>query len=259
MAFATNGDTRLYYEALGEGDAILLITGLGGASEHWGEDIRDLAATHKLILVDPRGAGRSDKPDVPYTGDLLAEDMRAILDDAGVERAHVVGISMGGMIGQELAIRHPGRVQSLMLVSTYAATDSWSRRIFEIRRLMIDRLGFAEQFRMAMLFVFSPRTFRDMPDVVSQLEEGFAENPPELPAYLRQLQFCTDHDATERLGQITAPTLVVTGADDLLTTTLQGRDLTDLIPQAECREIPDASHLYIYEQPAGWMRPTSPD
>ena len=99
MAFATNGDTRLYYEALGEGDAILLITGLGGASEHWGEDIRDLAATHKLILVDPRGAGRSDKPDVPYTGDLLAEDMRAILDDAGVERAHVVGISMGGMIG----------------------------------------------------------------------------------------------------------------------------------------------------------------
>ena len=250
MAYAKNDSARIYYEDRGEGDPILLITGLGGSGEDWRETPGELAMSHRAITLDPRGAGRSDRPDMPYTGALVAGDVKAVLDAAGVGRAHVVGVSMGGMIAQEFAVRHPERLQSLVLIATYAAPDAWSRQVFAVRRMVLDSLGQQAHFKLATLFLFAPDGFRATADEIAALERDYSANNADLPIYLRQFQFCVDHDARDRLGGITAPTLVVTGADDILTTPAQGRDLADLIPHAEFREIPSASHMMMWQKSA---------
>ena len=242
MAYVNNAGVDLYYDVHGDGEPVVFIPGLGLTAEAWGSVTSLLAEQVRVIVLDPRGAGRSDKPDVPYTPLSLAQDLVSILDAAEVERGHVVGLSMGGMIAQELGIRFPDRVASLVLLSTYAAPDDWSRRLFEVRRLMIERLGLLDHFKLSIMLVFSPVAFREMGDQVEAVERRLRDNPPDTSAYLRQLQYCLDHDTTDRLNRISAPTVVVTGSNDILTSPLQGRDLAEGIPGAIYREFEGASH-----------------
>src|SRR5436190_22870640 len=119
----------IYHEERGErGDPLLLVMGLGVDAHGWEFQVPALAARHRVILVDNRGVGRSGKPRGPYTTAMMAEDARAVLDGLGVARAHVVGLSMGGMIAQELALAHPDRVGALVLAATYARPDDATRR-----------------------------------------------------------------------------------------------------------------------------------
>jgi pimeloyl-ACP methyl ester carboxylesterase len=249
MSFATSADgARIHYEVQGTGEPVVLLPGLGMALATWSEVGGKLAGENRVISIDPRGSGDSDKPDQPYTGELVAGDVAAVLDDVGVERAHVVGQSMGGMIAQQLALHHPERVASLVLLSTFAAPDEWGNRVLEVRRTAIERLGLAEQFRMSLLFVFSPRSFREMREWIAGLERRLAEHPPDQRAYLRQLDFCNRHDARERLGVLTVPALVISGEQDVLTSAIQGRELAELIPGAEYREYAGASHGLLWER-----------
>jgi pimeloyl-ACP methyl ester carboxylesterase len=253
LPYAESDGARIHYEIAGAGgETVVLLPGLGMATPAW-QPVRDrLAGSARVVVVDPRGAGESDKPDAAYTGEVVARDVVAVLDAAGAERAHLVGHSMGGMIAQETAIRHPSRVASLVLAATYAALDDWSRRVMEVRRTLIERLGLREQFRMSVLFVFSPRAFRTMGDFIGGLEQRLAEHPPDERAYLRQLDFCMQHDARTALGAIAAPTLVVSGGEDILTSALQGRELAELIPGAGYAELPEASHGLVWEDVAGF-------
>jgi len=249
MATARNGDVTLYFEAHGAGDeTIVLVPGLGLTSRAWAGVVERLKTDYRVVAVDPRGAGQSDKPDVVYSGETNATDTRAIFDAAGIERGHFVGMSMGGMIGQEFAIRFPERVKSLVLASTYAACDAWSRRLFEVRRQMILELGLLDHFKLSIMFVFSPFAFRRMADEVAAIEASLTENPPDKKAYLRQMQFCMDHDTVDRLDQIKAPTLAVTGLHDILTSPIQGQELTEWIGGARYVEFPEASHGLIFEE-----------
>jgi pimeloyl-ACP methyl ester carboxylesterase len=249
MATARNDGVALYFEEHGAGEeTIVLVPGLGLTTRAWTEVVDQLKANYRVVAVDPRGAGRSDKPDVPYTGETNAMDMLAIFDAARIERGHFVGMSMGGMIGQEFAIRFPERVKSLVLASTYAATDAWSQRLFEVRKQMILELGLLDHFRLSIMFVFSPFAFRRMADQVAAIEVSLTENPPDKNAYLRQLQFCMDHDTVDRLDQIQSPALVVTGLHDILTSPVQGQELTGWINGARYVEFPQASHGLIFEE-----------
>jgi 3-oxoadipate enol-lactonase len=247
MPFADNGGVRLAYEEHGEGQPIVLVPGLGLAGTALADTVAGLRDRYRVLTVDPRGAGGSDKPDVPYTGETFAQDLVAVFDAARLERAHLLGLSMGGMIAQEFAIRFPDRVGALVLLSTYAATDDWSRRLFEVRRTMIERLGLLQHFKLSIMFVFSPAAFRNMRERVRVIEDALMVNPPDERAYLRQIQYCLDHDARGRLGSISAPTLVVTGSADILTSRLQGRDLAESIRDAEYVEVPGASHGLFLE------------
>jgi pimeloyl-ACP methyl ester carboxylesterase len=248
MPQALSGDVRIHYAADGDGDPVLLIPGLGMSASTWSAVGSRLAASHRVLYADPRGSGESDTPDVPYSGELVAADMLAVLDDAGVDGAHVVGMSMGGMIAQHLALAHPERVRTLTLVSTYAATDEWTRRVLDGRRWLIDQGGLPAQFRISIFFVFSPRAFRELPDFIHGLEERLAEHPPDETAYRRQLDFCSSHDLSARLGELRIPTLVVTGGHDFLTSPFQGRELAELVPGARYEEVEGASHALIWER-----------
>lgn len=252
MPKAVNQGVSLRYEVEGAGAPLLLIPGLGGGVGQMAPLSAAFGQANRVITVDPRGAGLSDKPDAAYEGAALADDMAAVLDAAGAQRAHVVGISFGGMIAQQLALRHPARVASLVLASSYAAADAWSARMWEVRSLLLERLSLAEHFRLAMMFLFSPRVFREQPDRLARLEQAFAANPPDAVGYRRQLDYCARHDCRARLAGIAAPTLVVQGAEDLLATPFQGRDLAAAIPGARFREVPEAAHLFMLDAPAAF-------
>jgi 3-oxoadipate enol-lactonase len=248
MPHALSGDVRIHYTVDGDGPPVLLIPGLGMSAATWGAVGGRLAGSHRVIYADPRGSGESDTPDVAYTGEVVAADMAAVLDAVGVEQAHVVGMSMGGMIAQHLALEAPERVRSLSLVSTYAATDEWSRRILESRRWLIDQGGLPAQFRVSIFFVFSPYAFRELPDFIHGLEARLAESPPDEAAYRRQLEFCLAHDTSGLLDALDVPTLVLVGSHDFLTSPLAARDLAALVPTAQYEEIEGASHGLIWEQ-----------
>jgi pimeloyl-ACP methyl ester carboxylesterase len=248
VPYAQSAGVRIYYEDSGQGVAVVLLPGLGMATPAW-EPVRErLAAHHRVVVIDPRGAGQSDKPDEPYTGETMAGDVIAVLDAAGIESAHLVGHSMGGMIIQEVAIRHAPRALSVVLAATYAATDEWSQRVLDVRRLLIEQLGLEQQFRVSVLFVFSPRSFRTMRDWIASLEARLRDNPPDPRGYLHQLDFCRQHDARDRLRRVAVPALVVTGAEDILTSAIQGRELAGLIPGARYQEYPQASHGVVWEE-----------
>jgi pimeloyl-ACP methyl ester carboxylesterase len=204
--------------------------------------------------MEPRGAGRSDKPDTAYTGQCMAADVSAVLDGLGLESVHLAGISMGGMIAQQYVVRCPSRVRSLGLITTYAACDEWSRRVFDARIELIRRLGLADQFMVSVLFLTGPALTRRRPDLLTWLEHRYVSKPPDPVGFLRQIEFCRAHDLTTELAGVEVPTMVISAADDLLTTTAQGRDLAALIPEAGYVEVPEATHLLAAEHPVHLAR-----
>jgi pimeloyl-ACP methyl ester carboxylesterase len=249
MPRALSGDVRINYADQGEGDAVVMLPGLGMSHATWAVPAGRLARTHRVLSIDPRGSGESDKPDAPITAQTVCADVMSVLDSAGVERAHLVGQSMGGMIAQDCALHQPERVSSLTLVSTYAAGDAWSSRMMQARRNLIAIGGLPLQFSVSLLFVFSPRALREIGPFIAQLEERLAANPPDQRAYLRQLDYCAAHDATAGLGALAVPTLVVAGSHDFVTSSIQNEELAQMIPGARYEEFAGASHGLIWEEP----------
>lgn len=254
MPVVERNAVRIYYDVHGSGHPLVLLPGLGSSGDAWDAVLPALAARHRVIRLDPRGSGRSGGFQSVDDGGTLAEDVAAVLDAIGDASAHVVGKSFGGLIAQEFAIRFPDRVRSLVLATTYARAGTWTRRAFEIRRLLIQRVGLVEQFSLSMMFVFSPRTFELMPDRVAKIEESFRANTSDLDSYLRQIEFCLVHDTRDRLNLITVPTLVIAASDDLLTPREDVRALSTGIPGAEYREVAGASHGLVWENPDGFTK-----
>ncbi|MBS1878797.1 MAG: alpha/beta fold hydrolase [Actinobacteria bacterium] len=250
MPEAVSEGVRINYAERGAGEeVVVLVPGLGMSLRTWDATTEALARRYRVLVIDPRGSGESEAPDHPYTAATVAADVGAVLDAAAVESAHLVGQSMGGMIAQDFALAAPQRVRSLTLVSTYAVTDTWSRQVLEGRRGLIAAGGLPLQFSMSVFFVFSPRAYREIGDFIAGLRARIAENPPDEAGYLRQLEFCLGHDASAGLGTVTAPTLVVAGREDFITSAIQNRELAALIPGARYEEFDDCSHGLIWERP----------
>jgi 3-oxoadipate enol-lactonase len=248
MPRTRSGDIEINYTDRGSGEAVVFLPGLGMSEATWGVHAERVARTHRALSIDPRGSGASDTPDEPYLPETVAADVVAVLDDVGVERAHVVGQSMGGMIAQDLALRHPERVRSLVLVSTFGTTDEWSRALMESRRRLIAAGGLPLQFAVSIHFVFSPKAFRELGPFIAGLQERLSTHPPDEAAYLRQIDYIAAHDALSRLSELTMPVLVVAGGDDMLTSAIQNRELA-AAAGARYEEFAEASHGLIWEEP----------
>ncbi len=180
-------DITIYYEVHGRGDEpLLLIPGLAADVSEYQRLIAGLASHYRVIALDNRGAGRSDKPDAPYSIELMADDAAALLDALGIGRAHIVGTSMGGRIALDLSLRHPEHVRSLILVSTGARLPPPNLR----RRLLLDVM---------------PRF---------PLLRGSRKHPQPYYAFARQREASRSYDATARLGEIHVPTLILHGRND---------------------------------------------
>ncbi len=224
MPLATNGSTKIYWEESGSGDPLLLIMGLGYPLEMW-HRTRPLVATRfRTILFDNRGVGRSDLPSGAWTIADMAADTAAVLDAAGVRRAHVFGISMGGMIAQEFAIAYPDRVNRLVLGCTACGgPNSIAAAPVVLQTLMARATMTPEEGVRAMApFIYDSSTPRE------RIEEDLAirlRTFPTAAGYLGQIGAISKWSAYDRLGEIKAPSLVIHGETDQLVPPGNGRIL----------------------------------
>ncbi|HVO27432.1 MAG TPA: alpha/beta hydrolase [Candidatus Margulisiibacteriota bacterium] len=263
MSIAKVDTVELYYEEHGRGEPLLLIMGLAADSMAWMFQVPEFSKHYRTIVFDNRGVGRSSKPAGPYTISRMADDTAGLLDVLGIPRAHVVGVSMGGMIAQELVLRHPRLVRGLVLACTYPEPDAEieRQRQFSVQELggqisaggdiQIDLKAFDPMafFQQLLPLAFNQEFIEKelpkiMPLFAGALQYGFS-----MEAILGQVAAVMSHKATDRLQHITAPTLVITGDADRLVPPANSEILATHIPGARLVKVPGGSHGFNFETP----------
>src|SRR5439155_5217989 len=189
--------------------------------------------------------GKSSAPPPPYTTKPMATDTLAVLDDAGIERAHVLGVSLGGAIAQELVLAAPPGVRSLALGSTWPGPSVWRSRIRQLQLGILQTQGVEALVRFRALFIFSPALVTGAPAMMDVIEKTMAETP--LEGYLHQLDAAETHDARARLGEVTTPTLVLTGKRDILVPPELSFEVASLISSAQL-EVFETAHAIQLEE-----------
>jgi pimeloyl-ACP methyl ester carboxylesterase len=247
------GDVDLWYEQRGRGPDVLLIGGLSDTVESWGPQLAGLSDRYRLTAYDNRGAGRS--PEIPegYTVAGMADDAAALLRALGIESAHVAGFSGGSVTAQELALRHPELVRSLVLQSTWGRFDAYRRAALGLWSWMADAAPSERAMLEAFfLWVYTPRAHDDG-TVARVIDEALAfPHPQSAASFGRQLRTWTSQETLERVHDIAAPTLVVAGGRDLITPPEFGRAVADRIPGAEYVLLAEEAHQPFQERPDEW-------
>jgi pimeloyl-ACP methyl ester carboxylesterase len=245
------GDITIHYVEAGSGDPLVLIMGLGGDHQAWGFQLPVLAERHRVIAFDNRGAGQTDAPDHPYTTAMMAADTLRLMDALGIDRAHVVGVSMGGMIAQELALAAPQRVRTLHIGCSLARPDAHLRALLSMWRTVRTRLPLDLALRAVALWLFAPATWDERPEFVETLLQTALANPyvQTTTGFIHQTEAVETHDTVDRLRRIECPTLVSVAEADILVPPRFSRVLAAGIPGAELRLIPGAGHAYFWERP----------
>lgn len=223
----------LNYEITGSGEPLLLVMGTSGAIPLWGEMTSRLAQTHQVIAFDNRGLGGSDRGTGPISVASLAEDTSALLEAIEVPRAHVLGWSLGSAIVQELALAHPDQVASAVLYATWGRCDGFQRSVLTALRLPYVHRDMESALATAGI-AFSPQLL-DHPDFAQLLEPmlpAFPQDEAQMQVTVEQWDADLAHDALDRLGAVSAPTLVVVGEQDLLTPPWQAAKVADAVPGA---------------------------
>ena len=259
MPYARSGALRVFYESTGRGPAVLLILGQGEPHEAGWRTVEQLSSNFRVLTFDHRDVGRSDHSPWPYLVTQMAQDAIAVLDAAKEKRAHVYGISLGGMIAQELALRYRDRVGALVLGATSSGgpiavpKDAQAFTFFA----RAGAMGREEAEWAAVPYSYGERTRRHHGDRIAEdIARRLDHSPPttfsyvpDTFAYLHQVTAAASHITYNRLAQITAPTLVVHGAQDRIQSPDNARILADSIRGAELRLWPEAGHIYVTDEP----------
>lgn len=248
MPYAKINGITIYYETYGEGYPLLLIGGLGSQIQSWAVQIPIYSKHFQVIVFDNRGAGRSDKPDVPYTTELMAEDVSMLLDVLGIESAHIAGKSMGGMIGQWLAIKYPEKVKKLVLGCTSASRDDVGNEILGMGREIATKIGMNAVWLSAIFWGYTRAYIEKNLSSIKETLATIPEDPEALIGYIRQSFACQGHNTSNLVGQIKAPTLVMLGENDLSASPKRSRELAELIPGAELKVFHEVGHGFWRER-----------
>jgi 3-oxoadipate enol-lactonase len=252
---ATDG-TRIHYEVTGKSGAtpVLMIQGLGASKNAWNLQRIAMATRFRIISFDNRGAGRSDKPTEPFTLEQMADDALAVLDAAGIETAHVVGASMGGVISQIVAVKYPHRVRSLTLVCTACRNHPWRQELLQSWAKTAEEKGMLEVGKEAAQWVMSPRSFRRLVPAFTWMGPLAALRPRH--SFVSQIDAIlnTREDLVDQLSTITAPTMVIVGNQDILTPRGDSEEIAERIPNAELVVISGAAHGLMMEHSSTFNR-----
>jgi pimeloyl-ACP methyl ester carboxylesterase len=247
------GTLDIWTEQVGHGPDVLLIGGGGDTVESWQFQLDGLADRYRMTAFDNRGAGRTTMPDGPVTAEMMADDAAAVLDALGIPSAHVAGFSGGSIIAQELALRRPDLVRSLVLQSTWPVMDPYLRSWLLFVRWLVEvaptERAFLEGF---FLDIYTARAHNDR--TVAAFIDGVLAFPYKQSAgdLQRYLDAFLDHDTTDRLPQISAPTLVLAGGSDPTARPELGRAVADAIPGARFEVMEGESHQPFQEVPDRW-------
>jgi pimeloyl-ACP methyl ester carboxylesterase len=253
----TSDGLRIRYEVHGprHGAPVLLVQGLGTDSRGWVFQRRALTrAGHRVVTVDNRGVGRSDKPLDGYDLERMALDCVEVLDDVGIERAHVVGASMGGVIAQIMAVRHPDRLASLVLACTACRHHDWRRELFAEWADVATREGMRAWARTHLRWIVGPRSLRRFGAGFGWLAPVFVSAPAH--AFTGQLSaiLAVDDGLRHELAGIDVPTLVVVGSQDTLTPQADAEELAEHIPGARLAIVRGGPHAFMVEAAPAFNR-----
>jgi pimeloyl-ACP methyl ester carboxylesterase len=264
-------DINIYYEIHGEGEPLLLIEGLGYSTWMWFKQIPAFSREYKVIIFDNRGVGNTDKPDSEYTIGMMADDTAGLLKALGEDSAHVLGVSMGGFIAEELVLRYPDMVKSLVLVSTsfggkgsmLMGSNLWSSFV-KLWGLMPDVLEFSDKgsipminsfgltpekmIRYGLSLAFTPEYFETHAEEVDRIVGWRLANPQPSYAWKRQLMAGIGFEAADRVSRIKASALVVTGSEDRVVPPESSKRLAEEIPNSRIVTLEGTGHLLFIEK-----------
>jgi 3-oxoadipate enol-lactonase len=243
MATAEVNGQRLYYEIHGEGEPLLCVHGLACDTLAWIPQIQGFSAAYRTVIFDNRDVGRSSMADEDYEIADMARDALALADQLELDTFHLVGISMGGAIAQEIACQAPDRVRTLTLAVTFPAGSTYACRLAEVWGNRLKQISFEQHVDDLMMLNHSEEFFENA-DMVEFIRTAMLNNPnrQSADAFGRQIAACGRHDTRERLAKLTMPTHVIGGEYDVLVPIWKSRELAQRIPGAKLTVLERAPH-----------------
>lgn len=236
----TNG--QLHYEEYGDGPPVLMVAGLGGVGSYWNAQIEPFSKHFRVILHDHRGTGKSSRSKIDYSLEQMADDTLGLMDALGIERAHLVGHSTGGAIGQILAVTHPDRLGKIVMASTWTKADGFFRRCFETRRALLQGSGADAYVKATPLFLHPSWWIRDNIEKLEASEAEVYGANPDVDIMLSRVEALLKFDWTDRLGEIDKEVLIVGVKNDHLTPAYYSEELGRLISGAKVVIMEDGAH-----------------
>jgi pimeloyl-ACP methyl ester carboxylesterase len=251
MPIIESNGIELYYEERGSGEPLLLIMGITAPGEVWEKHVKDWEKDFRCILVDNRGVGKSSKPPGPYTTAQMADDCAGLLDSLQLPQVSIVGVSMGSNIAQQMAIRHPEKVRSMVLMCPWARCDNAAKATFQHMMDCKARLRPEEFSLFIQLLIYSKKSWDDEKISAGLLEDrknaALDSNPQPLLGLEGQAAACISHSVLGELGQINIPTLVIDGEEDAFTPQWMTREVAEAIPNAELHLYKESGHAFHWE------------
>jgi len=248
---AQSDGARIAYEIRGDGDPVVLVHGLAYDRAGWGPFPDRLAERFRVVLIDNRGVGESDAPDGPYSVPQMAADVIAVMDDAGMERTRLFGVSLGGYIAQELTLTHPERVERLVLCST-AVGGARAVPMPPATQEAFARFPLMEREAGLRMFVensLGARGVRDLPALVEEIFRYRLGHAPTAQAWMAQAAAGATYVNDDRVSAIAVPTFVLQGGADVVVDPRNAAVLGELIEGARVEVVPDRGHLFVWEDP----------
>lgn len=246
----TNG-IQMAYEERGSGDPVIMIMGITAPGAVWEAHADDWSNHFRCIMPDNRGVGGSDKPEGDYSSEMMGDDIAGLMDALEIPQARLVGVSMGSIIAQQVALRHPDKVKSMVLMCPWARCDRYAKSVFQHMEDAKARLTPGEFMEWIQLLIFT-KPFWDNDEAYQSLLEGRAgadvdPNPQPLHALKGQSAACKGHDVLDKLSSISCPSLVIGGLDDIFTPKWMANEVAGAIPGAEQHMYEGAGHAFHWE------------
>src|SRR5690348_6568604 len=235
---------ELYYEKSGSGPPLFLVPGLGGDGRFWGDSVAALDRESTVVVHDHRGTARSTLSRIDYSVAQMADDALQLIEGLGFDKVHWCGHSTGGAMGQVLAIEHAPRIDRLVLSATWAKTDAFFRRLFEVRSLVLKQLGPLAYLKSSALALNMPSWVRDHDADLAIAEAKAAETIPIPEIVLSRIAAIVAHDRRAELQKVRSRTLAICARDDTVTPLYFTEELVRLIPDARAYVLPDGGHLF---------------
>jgi aminoacrylate hydrolase len=242
MPKVSTADVDIFYETHGHGTPVLLVAGLGGLGSYWNPNIPAFSRDYRVVLHDHRGTGQSSRSSIRYSVDQMTDDLLAVMDHLRIDKAHLVGHSTGGAIGQTLAVLHPKRLISLVIYASWTKADPFFRRVFAARRTLLTEAGPGAYVRSTAVFLYPDWWINENIGLLEEREKVVVANFPATEIVASRIDAIVAFDRTAALGAIKTPTMVVCAKDDILTPPYFSRELARIIPGAELVELDRGGH-----------------